>query len=688
METESLSQKQKIYEVLLQSVTDYVIAINSNYQIIMANDLFKNEFGMHPNGLCYKVWKNRNDRCEGCLVQESFQDGQVHWNEENVVMKDGRIAQMLVKSTPVKDDQGEVVYVLEAATDITEKKRLQEELKKVTGNLEEIIGKRLNYLQKSEERYRTIFERSRDALLLTDSNGKIIEINQAGIEVLGYKSKEQLLSLRWDEEFFEEQEDLYKYQKTVFRQGFVTEFETRLSGRGKRIFDALITSNVILDLIGQITGYVIIIRDIKKRKKAQKQIESRNKRLAIMNAISMTVSSSLDLSEILTSTINEICELIEADSVRIYLLDKKQNILNLVAHKGLSDKFISKSHVKNRKVGAGFLGRAVFPGETRVIDNLAAFEDPYAEFMIEEGLHSTAYIPLVSKGEPVGVMCVSSHVFEFSANYLEALTGIGNQIGVAVDNANLYESINRAYQELMEAQEQVIRTEKLASLGKMAASIAHEINNPLAAVLTYIRLMMKLMARQSFTSERLEDISRYLTTIESEISRCGDIVRNLLAFSRQSPITMQDHSIEEIIDKTMVLIAHDLEMKNIRRVREIETGLPKACCDFKQIQQVLLNIMGNASEAMAGGGCLTVAAKPSVTSGFIEIVVSDTGQGIPEEDLRNIFEPFFTTKEEGKGVGLGLSVAYGIIARHKGTIEVESKPGKGSVFKVSLPIAR
>ncbi len=688
METESLSQKQKIYEVLLQSVTDYVIAINSNYQIIMANDLFKNEFGMHPNGLCYKVWKNRNDRCEGCLVQESFQDGQVHWNEENVVMKDGRIAQMLVKSTPVKDDQGEVVYVLEAATDITEKKRLQEELKKVTGNLEEIIGKRLNYLQKSEERYRTIFERSRDALLLTDSNGKIIEINQAGIEVLGYKSKEQLLSLRWDEEFFEEQEDLYKYQKTVFRQGFVTEFETRLSGRGKRIFDALITSNVILDLIGQITGYVIIIRDIKKRKKAQKQIESRNKRLAIMNAISMTVSSSLDLSEILKSTINEICELIEADSVRIYLLDKKQNILNLVAHKGLSDKFISKSHVKNRKVGAGFLGRAVFPGETRVIDNLAAFEDPYAEFMIEEGLHSTAYIPLVSKGEPVGVMCVSSHVFEFSANYLEALTGIGNQIGVAVDNANLYESINRAYQELMEAQEQVIRTEKLASLGKMAASIAHEINNPLAAVLTYIRLMMKLMARQSFTSERLEDISRYLTTIESEISRCGDIVRNLLAFSRQSPITMQDHSIEEIIDKTMVLIAHDLEMKNIRRVREIETGLPKACCDFKQIQQVLLNIMGNASEAMAGGGCLTVAAKPSVTSGFIEIVVSDTGQGIPEEDLRNIFEPFFTTKEEGKGVGLGLSVAYGIIARHKGTIEVESKPGKGSVFKVSLPIAR
>lgn len=687
MEKESLPQEQIIYEVLLQSVTDYVIAINRDYQIIMANDVFENEFGKHQNGYCYNVWKNRNEKCWGCLVQKSFQDGEVHWNEEKVVMKDGRIAQMLVKSTPVKDDHGEVVYVLEAATDITEKRRLQEELKKLAGKQEEIIGARINHLQKSEETYRTIFERSRDALMLTDSRGTIIEINQAGIEMLGCKSKEQLVGSRWVEDFFGEKKDLYKYQEAVLKQGFVTNFETRLSGRGRRIFDALITSNVTLDLIGRITGYVVIIRDISKRRQAQKQIERRNKRLAMLYAISTTVSSSLDLSKILKGTIDKICELLEADSVRIYLLDKKQNMLNLAAHKGLSDGFISRGHVQQRKVGAGFLGRAVFPGEARVVDNLAEFGEPYAGYMIKEGLHSTAYIPLVSKGEPVGVMCVSSHVFEFSPSYLEALTGIGNQIGVAVDNANLYESINTAYQELKEAQEQVLRTEKLASLGKMAASIAHEINNPLAAVLTYIRLMMKVLHKDRFRPERLADFSRYLTTMESEIARCGEIVRNLLAFSRQSSIDMQNHSIEEIIDKTMVLIAHDLAMKNIKTVRDIGAGLPQVCCDFKQIQQVLLNIMGNASEAMAGGGDLTVSARVSSTNGFVDIMFSDTGQGIPEEDLKNIFEPFFTTKEEGKGVGLGLSVAYGIVARHKGTIEVESEPGKGSVFKVSLPIA-
>jgi two-component system NtrC family sensor kinase len=200
--------------------------------------------------------------------------------------------------------------------------------------------------------------------------------------------------------------------------------------------------------------------------------------------------------------------------------------------------------------------------------------------------------------------------------------------------------------------------------------------------------MMKLMERNRFKPERLEDISRYLITMESEIARCGEIVRNLLAFSRQSRINMQDHRVEEIIEKTMVLIAHNLEMKNIKREIEIKGGMQKVCCDFKQIQQVLLNIIGNASEAMPEGGILTVVSKPSSTGGFIDIVVSDTGQGIPEEDLKSIFEPFFTTKEEGKGVGLGLSVAYGIIARHKGAIEVESEQGKGSVFKVSLPIAR
>jgi PAS domain S-box-containing protein len=688
MKREDPFQEKKVFDALLQSVTDYVIAINRNSRIVMANDLFRNEFGLQPGGFCFEAWKQRDEKCEECLVEKSFRDGEVHATEEAVVMKDGRIAHMRVKSTPVKDERGEVVYVLETATDITEKMRLQDQLKRAAGDLEEAVAKRLGDLQRSEKRYRTLFERSGDAILLTDQHGKILEINHAVVEMLGYDSKQDLLRLGSAKELFEGGKRLDAFRKRVSREGFVTDFETRMKGKGGRVFDALITSNVILDMIGQITGYVIIVRDITERKKARQQIEIRNKRLAMLNAISTAVSSTLELNEVLRHTIDKMLEFLEPDSVRIYMFDKERGTLNLLAHKGLSPEFTEKGVMKTRKVSDGLLGKSVITREPRVVDNLERSEDPYVDLLVREGLKSSVYMPLISKGEPVGAMVVSSHSgFKFSGDYVEFLTAIGNQIGVALENANLYENLKRAYGDLKEAQEQVIASEKLASLGKLSATIAHEINNPLAVVLTYVRLMMKLSQLDRFTPERLQDIRRYLNIMESETARCGEIVKNLLTFSRQSKMTIGTHSLEDIIDKTLILISHDLEMKEIRLVKDIPSHLPKIRCDFKQIQQALLNLVGNASEAMTTGGTLTVRADISKDGESVEVVVSDTGCGIPEEDLKNIFEPFFTTKEEGRGVGLGLSVVYGIIARHNGSLEVKSTPGKGSDFKIRLPVA-
>ena len=689
MKTQEFFKEHKYYKTLIESATDYVVAINRNYRIIMANELFKNEFGMHPNDFCYKVWKNRNEKCEECLVEKTYRDGWGHWNVENVTMKDGRVATMLVKAIPVKNERGEIVYVLERATDITERQHLHENIDKLVGNLDEMLANRLEDLQKSEEKYRTIFERSRDAIILTNPNGRIVEVNQAGVHILGYKTQKEVLALKSTAKLFVEKQDFVKLQKRVSREGFVVEFETRLVGKNDSGFYALITSNVTVDVSGNITGYVLIIRDITKRKISQQQIKKRNIRLNILNSISKTVSSSLNLGEILRSAIDKTLEVLESDSVRIYLMDHKKEILNLVAHKGLSTKLISEPFMKTRKPGDGLLGQTILYGETRLVDNYLRSQDPYVDFMIEEGLHTTAYIPLSNKGQLIGVMCVSSHYpVELAAEYIEFLTAIGNQIGVAVDNANLYENIKQAYEDLKDAQEQIVQTEKLASLGKLAATIAHEINNPLAAVLTYIRLMIKLVDRNRFSRERLEDISRYLATMESETARCGEIVKNLLDFSRQSKITIKSSSITDIIDKTLFLIAHDLEIKGIQLRKSIEPNLPKVQCDFQQIQQALLNLMYNASDAMLDSGTLTVtASRKAGTERFLDVMVSDTGCGITEEDKEKIFDPFFTTKAEGKGVGLGLSVVYGIITRHNGTIEVESEPGKGSTFKVRLPLA-
>ena len=423
--------------------------------------------------------------------------------------------------------------------------------------------------------------------------------------------------------------------------------------------------------------------------KTEESGEKYRKRLAVLNAVSKTVSTSLNLGEILSSTIEKILEADEPDSVRIYLLDDRKKVLNLVAHKGLSTDFINKPIVRSRKPGHGLLGQTVVDGETKVIDNTQQSTIPNVHLLTEEGLQTTAYIPLITRGATMGVMCVSSRApYKFSTEFVEFLTAIGNHIGVAVDNFHMYKIIKEAYQDLKEAQEQVVWTEKLASLGKLAATIAHEINNPLAGVLNYIRLMIKILSRNHVSQEKLEDIARYLKLVESEIARCGEIVKDLLAFSRRTKITIESNRIEDIIDKTLNLISHDLEMKEIQLQKSIELNLPKVQCDFKQIQQVFLNLVYNASEAMANGGTLTLTAnRASGSKEFLEVVISDTGSGIAKEDMDNIFDPFFTTKEEEKGVGLGLSVVYGIIAKHNGTIEVESELGKGSTFKVRLPCA-
>ncbi|MEJ2657800.1 MAG: ATP-binding protein [Desulfobacterales bacterium] len=426
-----------------------------------------------------------------------------------------------------------------------------------------------------------------------------------------------------------------------------------------------------------------------ENKDAPLQIDQLNIRLATLNAISKIIRSSLNLDEMLNSTIDKILDVPELDSVGIYLLNDGGKILNLAAHRGFSANFTNNSFMRSREPGNGLLGQTLLDGEPKVIENTQQSTGPDADLLIVEGFQSIAYIPLDTKGTSIGIMCVSSlNPCMFSSELVEFLTVIANYIAVAIDNSNMVKNIKKAYQDLREVQEQIVWTEKLASLGKLAATIAHEINNPLAGVLNYIRLIIKQLSRNHFSYEKLDDISRYLKIMESETARCGEIVKDLLAFARRTKITMESNSIEDIINKTLNLISHELEMKALRLIKNIAPNLPKVKCDFKQIQQVLLNLMYNASEAMPNGGTLTITAnRANGPKTFLEVAVSDTGCGISEKDMDNIFEPFFTTKEEGKGVGLGLSVVYGIIAKHNGTISVESELGKGSTFKIRLPFS-
>jgi len=234
---------------------------------------------------------------------------------------------------------------------------------------------------------------------------------------------------------------------------------------------------------------------------------------------------------------------------------------------------------------------------------------------------------------------------------------------------------------LRTTQEELIQAEKLTSLGQMAASIAHEVNNPLAGVLVYTQLLTKKVAGDKLSKGAALD---YLSKMDSELTRSTKLIRNLLDFARQSPPALREVDINEVVNRAFDLAAHSAELQNIQVKKELNPTLPKLMADFDQLQQVCTNLIMNAIQAMPEGGKLTLHT--STDDSQLKIEVQDTGCGISPENMRKLFTPFFTTKGEKKGVGLGLAVAYGIIQRHQGRIEVQSKEGEGTTFTIYLPL--
>jgi len=246
---------------------------------------------------------------------------------------------------------------------------------------------------------------------------------------------------------------------------------------------------------------------------------------------------------------------------------------------------------------------------------------------------------------------------------------------------SLNEELNSYIERLENTQKQLIQAEKMNALGQLAASIAHEINNPLAGVLVYIKLLLKKLGSDSLDKgETLINLSK----IESAVSRCAGIVRGLLDFARQSEPVLNPVAVSSVIDQVMSLVGHQAEMKNIKINREDVSSLPQAMADFNQLQQVFINLVVNAIQSMHEGGTLTIRTSLS-KDGYVQVSIQDTGCGIHSDNLDKLFTPFFTTKEPGKGVGLGLAVSHGIIERHGGRIEVQSEVGKGSTFTTYLP---
>jgi two-component system NtrC family sensor kinase len=245
--------------------------------------------------------------------------------------------------------------------------------------------------------------------------------------------------------------------------------------------------------------------------------------------------------------------------------------------------------------------------------------------------------------------------------------------------------VDEKTRELDQAYYHLIQSEKMASLGKLAAVVAHEINNPLAGILTYCKLTSRLLAKPRAEAGCPPEAAKYLQVIEGESRRCGTIVKNLLTFARQAPLNPQKNDLTAIVERCLLLVEHQLELQSIDLVKSLDPQVPAIFCDASQVQQALLALLVNAGEAMAKGGRLTVATSFDAAGRLLRIQVSDEGPPIPADILPHIFEPFFTTKEAEKGVGLGLAIAFGIAQQHGGNIEVVSTREAGTTFTLVLP---
>jgi signal transduction histidine kinase len=301
-------------------------------------------------------------------------------------------------------------------------------------------------------------------------------------------------------------------------------------------------------------------------------------------------------------------------------------------------------------------------------------------------LEAELFIPLLVRDELIGILILGVRLSEASYSRDEqlTLTTLANQTAVAIQNARLYSDLERSLETLQQMQDQLVQSEKLSAIGEMIAGVAHEINNPLTAVIGYSQLLQ--MQSMDQDAQIHDDLGQIL---EAGM-RMKRIVANLLDFSRQHQPQKEYVDINQIISTSLALRMNELTNNNIEVEADLVTDLPWTMADRHQLQQVFVNIINNAQQAMAeqgGAGRLTVSTEQQ-TNNAILISFQDTGPGMPEETMNRIFDPFFTTKEVGKGTGLGLSVSYGIVHEHDGRIWAESEDGHGATFLIQLPIRK
>lgn len=401
--------------------------------------------------------------------------------------------------------------------------------------------------------------------------------------------------------------------------------------------------------------------------------------------MSKSIFSHLRLDDLLKTIVDLSFKTFRAEEVAIVLYDE-QGKPYLAASRGVDRGIEKENGVTFSQIIAEKIEKIKEP--LLLTDGLHRYPE-FAQFKNSKKINSAIIYPILSKNNILGLLSLnrSETKENFNQNDLNMVSVLVAQVSQAVENAHLYKKLEEKIAELKEAyrnlelsQAQLIQSEKLAALGQLAGGAAHELNNPLSAILGFAQILMIEVPEDNPWRDDLK-------MIEESAQRCKKIIANLLSFSRQYQFDFQLVEVKEVMEETLKLCEHQILLSNVKIVRNFTENLPLINVSVIHLQQVFFNIILNAQQSMSEGGTLTIVADYKESDSIIEISFVDTGGGIEKENLDRIFDPFFTTKKIGKGTGLGLSVSHGIIQKHNGKIRAESEgKGKGAKFVITLPI--